>query len=700
MALIRMTIGTPRRRPEPHVVHTVGRETGLMTGRTGNRLASQTSPYLLQHAEDPVGWFPWGEEAFAEARANDKPVFLSVGYAACHWCHVMHRESFSDRETADLLNARFVPVKVDREERPDVDAVYMDAVQAMTGAGGWPMSVWLTPDGRPFYAGTYFPEQPQHGMPSFRQVLEAVAEGWATRREEVEEQGQRLVETIAASTRLAPTDTLLDERILRAARMQLSQRFDETWGGFGGAPKFPEPMVLEFLLRLGVRGEHDASEMATTTIDRMSAGGIHDQVGGGFSRYATDQRWHVPHFEKMLYDNTQLALVCVHAWLFTRADRYRHLAERTFDYLLREMRHGAGGFFASQDADSEGIEGTYYVWGWDELVALIGGEAATALGATREGNWEGHNVLWRPPDGQKVDPRTVDDAVRVLFAARQHRVRPATDDKIVTAWNASAIRALAEAGRAFRDVRYTAAALSCATFVWEEMRRPNGSLVRTWRDGRKGPPGYADDHAGTASAFLSLYETTGDPTWLERAQTLCEIVLERFADPAHGGFYQTADDAETLVVRPKDLIDGAVPSGNSLAAEALLRLALFTGDAASERAAESALRLVSASMRRAPNGFGHALCALDLRVGPSREVAIVGDPDAPDTMTLLDEAVRSTWRPNIVLAVGDPGGESGRRVPLLTGRTMVDSKATAYVCERFRCRQPVTDVNELRAQLS
>ncbi len=671
-----------------------------MTGRTLNRLASETSPYLLQHAGNPVDWYPWGEEAFAEARTHDKPIFLSVGYAACHWCHVMERESFEDDQTAALLNARYVSIKVDREERPDVDAVYMEAVQAMTGQGGWPMSVWLTPDGRPFYAGTYFPDQPRHGMPSFRQVLEGLAAAWATRREEIEDHGVQVVKALAAPTRLGPSDAPLDEAVERGARARLQQQFDGTWGGFGGAPKFPQPMVLEFLLRLAVRGDRGALEMAALTLERMASGGIHDQVGGGFARYSTDERWHVPHFEKMLYDNTQLVLAYVHAWLLTRDDAFRRVAEGILRYLLREMRHERGGFFSSQDADSEGVEGKFFVWSWDELLALVGEETAVALGATPGGNWEGTNVLWRPPHVSEEDPDALAEATRVLFAAREERVRPSTDDKIVTAWNAFAVRAFAEAGRVFTEDGYTMAAVACATFIWEELGGADGSLARTWRDGRRGANGYADDHAGSAAAFLTLYETTADPIWLERARTLCDVLLEAFADRERGGFFQTRTDAESLVVRPKDLVDNALPSGNSLAAEALLRLALLTGDAAYERGAEAALRLVRDAAMQAPTGFGHALCAVDLWIGPAREVAVVGDPSASDTVALIDEVLRTTWRPNLVLAVGDAAGEAGRRVPLLERRTMLGTHATAYVCERFSCRQPVTSAADLRAQLA
>jgi uncharacterized protein YyaL (SSP411 family) len=648
-----------------------------------------------------VDWYPWGAEAFAKAAAEDKPVFVSVGYAACHWCHVMERESFEDDATAAFLNERFVAVKVDREERPDVDGIYMDAVQAMNhGQGGWPMSVFCTPVGEPFFAGTYFPDAPRHGMPSFRQVLEGIDEAWRQRREEVLQAGRAVSGSLRDVAASPPSRDPLGEEIPRGARANLVRTYDPTWGGFGSAPKFPQPMVLEFLLRLAARGEPVAAEMVTATLDAMIRGGIHDQVGGGFARYSTDARWHVPHFEKMLSDNAQLISVCTHAWLLTRADRFRDAAERTIAYLLRELRLPGGAFATSQDADTEGEEGRFFTWRWDELVGIVGEEVARAFGAEPSGNWEGTNVLWLP---QPVDDPTLaaemDAARDRLFAERGHRTHPGVDDKIVTAWNGLAIRALAEAGRAFGVPAYVEAASLAAAFAWEHLRGPDGRLRRSWRDGAAGPDGFADDHALLGLGCLTLYETTGEVRWFEAARDLASTLGDRFFDPEHGGFFQTSADADPLIVRPKELFDNAVPSGNAAAAELFLRLGLLTGDSSYERAAADALRLVRDAMLRAPSGFGHALCALDLYLGPSLEVAVVGDPSARATRALVEEVVARRYVPNAVLAVGEPGGAADQ-VPLLADRPLVHGEPAAYVCRRFVCDVPVTDPTELAARLS
>jgi uncharacterized protein YyaL (SSP411 family) len=663
-----------------------------MSVRPANRLAREASPYLLQHAHNPVDWYPWGHEALAKARAEDKPIFLSVGYAACHWCHVMERESFEDEETAEFLNERFVAIKVDREERPDLDGIYMDAVQAMTGSGGWPMSVFLTPDGRPFYAGTYFPNEPRHGMPAFLQVLRGIAEAWETRRDEVEVQGGRIAEAIGRVGRLEGSTEPLTDEIELAAAAALRRAFDGRWGGFGGAPKFPQTMTLEFLIRMALRGAPDALEMLVVTLDRMADGGIHDQVGGGFHRYATDGAWRVPHFEKMLYDNAQLAQLYTRAWLVTRNDRYREVATTTLEYLLREMQHAGGGFFSSQDADSEGVEGKFFAWSWDELVEVAGEAAARALGALPDGNWEGTNVLWRPGPADAE----LEDALPALFEVRERRVRPGTDDKIITAWNALAIRALAEAGRAFDEPAYVDAAVRCAAFVWRHLRDDGGRLLRTWRDGVAGGPAFADDHALLAGALLTLYETTSDLTWFRAVRELCDALVRLFADEERGGFFQTGADADPLVVRPKELYDNAVPSGNSAAAETLQRLTLFSGEAEYERAGVSALRVVRDAMSTAPSGFGHALCALDLYLGPSYEIAIIGASEDPATKALVDEVVRMRFLPNVVLAVtGREDDEAKREVGLLAERHEIGDQPTAYVCQRFTCQRPVDRPGQL-----
>jgi hypothetical protein len=665
-----------------------------------NRLANEASPYLLQHASNPVEWFPWSEEAFARARDLDRPVFLSIGYAACHWCHVMERESFEDEGTASFLNERFVSIKVDREERPDVDGIYMDAAQAMTGQGGWPLSAFLTPDGKPFYVGTYFPDRPRHGMPSFRQVLEGIAEAWTERRDEIVTQGGRVTDAIARAGALDPSPEPPDDATPAAALERLRSAFDPVWGGFGGAPKFPQPMVLTFLLRTAVRGSLGAAEMVTTTLDRLTAGGIADQVGGGFARYSTDAFWHVPHFEKMLYDNAQLALLFTRAWQVLGHDRFRTTAERTLGYLLREMQHPEGGFWSSQDADSEGVEGRFSVWAWNELVGHVGEPVARAFGASPEGNWEGTNVLWHPrsiaevarQSGLRTDElaEEVEDARAVLFGVRESRPHPATDDKVLASWNGMAIDALARAGRAFGDEALLDAAIRAATFVLTHLRDDDGRLLRSWRDGVTGTAGFADDHASMARACLALFESTGDLRWFDEAESLGEALVRLFADRERGGFFQTGTDTSGLVVRPKDLYDNATPSGNSMGADVCLRLGMLTGDATMTEAGVSALRLVRDAMAAAPTGFGEALSVLDLLLGPAFEVAVVGEPGSPSTRALTDEVLASTWRPRVVLAQGDPSDPASERVPLLRERAAVDGLPTAYVCQGFSCRLPVT----------
>ncbi|MGH2685049.1 MAG: thioredoxin domain-containing protein, partial [Actinomycetota bacterium] len=484
-----------------------------------NRLAKATSPYLLQHADNPVDWYEWGDEAFERARREDRPILLSVGYAACHWCHVMERESFENEDIARLMNERFVSVKVDREERPDVDSIYMDAVQAMSGHGGWPMTVFLTPDGQPFFAGTYFPPEDRHGMPGFPKVLEAVSDAWRDRREDAVTQGQRVIDAIGRSP--SASKDPLDESILRGAFDGLERAFDPEFGGLGPAPKFPQPMTLELLLRMHVRGWDGALEMVTTTLDHMAAGGIYDQLGGGFHRYSTDPVWLVPHFEKMLYDNAQLARLYTHALQVTGNHAYELVARNTLDYLLREMRHPDGGFFSAQDADSEGVEGKFFVWSWDELVAEAGEEAATALGATPDGNWEGTNIPWRPyPD------RAIDEPTRErLLEIRERRVKPSTDDKVLASWNGLAISAFAVAGRVLGESRYVDAAVGAADFVVTALRRDDGRLLRAWREGRTSGPAFLDDHALMAAACLDLYETTFEVRWFEEARSLADDML-------------------------------------------------------------------------------------------------------------------------------------------------------------------------------
>ncbi len=675
-----------------------------------NRLEHETSPYLLQHASNPVDWYPWGEEALERARADDKPILLSIGYAACHWCHVMERESFEDAETAALMNERFVSIKVDREERPDLDAIYMDAVHALTGGGGWPLTAFLTPQAKPFYAGTYFPNEARHGLPAFRTVLEAIADAWEHRRSEAETQSAKVTEAVERTTRLGASARPLTDEVLGTAFEGLRRAFDPRWGGFGGAPKFPQPMTLEFCLRMHLRGAPEALDLVTLTLDKMAGGGICDQLGGGFHRYSTDERWLVPHFEKMLYDNALLVRLFVHAFQVTGRDAYRRVATDTCEYLLRELQHPEGAFFSSQDADSEGVEGRFFVWSWDELVSVAGEAVATAFGATPGGNWEGTNVLWRPMPLEAVAAemeleagelaRDLEAARVELFEVREGRTHPATDDKILAAWNGMAIAALAEAGRTFGEVAYTEAAVRAAEFVLTHLRDDSGRLLRSWRGGRAGGPAFADDHALMADACLVLYETTFDLRWFEQARALADELVRLFLDQERGGLFQTGRDAEPLVVRPKDLSDNAVPSGNSVSADVLLRLAHLTGEDAYERAGVDALRLVRDAMAGAPSGFGHALGVLDAHLSAVKEVAIVGDPASEETGALVAEVTTKRFLPNHVLAVASPDdGSSAAAVPLLRDRPQRDRRATAYVCERFACRLPVTDPESLAGQL-
>ncbi len=677
-----------------------------------DRLAGQTSPYVLQHADNPVDWFPWGPEAFERARAEDKPVFLSVGYAACHWCHVMAHESFEDPETAAALNGRFISIKVDREERPDVDAVYMDAVQAMTGSGGWPMSVFLTPEGEPFYAGTYFPDQPRHGMPSFRQVLDGIAEAWADRRADVREQGGRVTEAIGRTVG-GDDGPALDHEGIRAMTARgvetLRRGFDERWGGLGGAPKFPQASVLRWLLDRAARGDGQAREILERTLDRMANGGIHDHVGGGFARYSTDAMWFVPHFEKMLYDNAQLLALYAHATVVTRNDRYRRVAMRIAEWMLREMQQPEGGFSSSMDADSDGVEGAFFVWSWDELVAIVGETIAGALGATPNGNWEGTNVLWFPRPVAEVAAEhgmdetafttEIDRGLATLFERRAKRNAPSTDDKVVTAWNGLAIGALAIAGSALNEPSLLDAAERCAAFIWKNLRDPDGRLLRSWRGGSAHVRGFADDYALLGLGLCALYERTGRTVWLQRTIELGDSLIDLFAAEG-GGSHQVGSDAESLVVRKLDLLDEPTPSGNSAAAELLIRLSHYTGDARYDEHAERALQRVAPILERAPTAAGHALRALEIHAGPTAEVAIVGDPSGPDTKALLDAVVGGErYLPNAIVGLADPADRSAASVPLFEGRLEV-LEPTAFVCQRFECRLPVTDPSELVSNLA
>src|SRR4051812_38435836 len=647
-----------------------------------NRLASETSPYLLQHADNPVDWYPWGDEAFARARAEDKPVLVSIGYAACHWCHVMEHESFEDEEVALVMNTHFVCVKVDREERPDVDAIYMDAVQAMTGQGGWPLNAFLTPAGVPFFAGTYFPPQPRHGMPSWKDLLVHMWNAWTTQRAEIEEAASKNVPHLQGARFLEAPEAEVSPAVLPAAMVALRRQFDEANGGWGGAPKFPATSVIEFLL---ARGE---VAMPLQTLRRMASGGIYDQIGGGFARYSVDARWLVPHFEKMLYDNALLARAYLHGFQVSGEPLFRRVCEETLDWAMRELRQDEGGFASSLDADSEGVEGKFYVWSMDEIRDVLGELADAAIehfGVTEAGNFEGKSILVRATS----DPERLPEIKARLLEAREKRVRPGLDDKRLTSWNALMIGALADAGAALERADYVSAAVTAARFIEAELRDGNGRLLRTYNRGRAKLPAFLEDHAYLLEAYLTLYEATFDAHWFTRAVELAETILARFWDAERGGFFSVADDHRGLIARRKDLEDAPIPSGASAAAFGLLRLSRLTGEARYEDAAWSLIRLLHTVAPQHPLAFGHLLRAIDFALAPVREVALAGDDLAP-----LARVVRGRFLPHVVLAGGD--GE----VPLLEGRTPVEGRAAAYVCERFTCKLPVTGPDELVALLA
>jgi hypothetical protein len=654
-----------------------------------NRLADATSPYLLQHQDNPVDWHEWGEEAFIEARERDVPVLLSVGYSACHWCHVMAHESFEDQETAMEMNRLYVNIKVDREERPDVDSIYMEAVQAMTGRGGWPMTVWLTPAGRPFYAGTYFPSSDRHGLPSFRSVMRGVSDAWETKREEVVGQSDRLTEAISRS--IPNAEDLPDETILTTAYEAFASSFDPINGGFGGAPKFPQQPVLESLLR--ARDESwapRAGHMLKVTLSEMADGGIHDHLGGGFARYSVDDQWLVPHFEKMLYDNAQLARLYLWAGIELEMPRFVDVARTTLSYLVTDLRHPDGGFFSAEDADSEGVEGKFYVWTADELEEVLGSEdaveAARFFGATPHGNFEGSNILYRPTAEGWND--RIESIRSRLLGQRSARVRPGLDDKVVASWNGLAIRAYAEAGAALDDDDYLDVARSTARFVLDEME-VDGDLRRSWREGKAGVAGFLEDYAAMALGLFALYAATGDLDWYLAAERLTLEIPERFADPG-GGFFDTPVGAESLIKRPKSQADNPLPSGNGMAAEALLTLSSYTGDAGQRDLAAGTLQAAGLLMGRYPSMVGHHLAVLHSFL-TSRELAIVGRD-----WRAMSGVYWAQFRPNIALAPSVDGSEP---IPLLSGRASQSGETVAYVCEGQVCNLPTSDLSELSSQL-
>ncbi len=661
-----------------------------------NRLADQSSPYLRQHADNPVHWQPWDDEALATAQAEDKPILLSVGYSACHWCHVMAHESFEDPATAAVMNEHFVTVKVDREERPDIDAIYMEAVQAIAGSGGWPMTVFLLPDGRPFFGGTYFPRD------RFVDLMGRVSEAWQTRRDGLEADAEQLAAAIRSGTGLPGLTWGADgkgdlEGVVDVGVGALVDRFDREWGGFGNAPKFPQPSMIELLLHsYGRSGDPALSDVITTTLDAMASGGIYDHVGGGFARYATDRRWLVPHFEKMLYDNALLARVYLHAWQVTGLDRYRQVVTETLTYLLAApMRQAAGGFSSAEDADSEGVEGRYYVWSLDELVEVAGAETASWYGASAEGNWEGTNILWRPVRGDLARPGTVEAGRRALFDARSSRVRPGLDDKVLTEWNAMAVAVLAEAGVAMDRPDWVETAVEVAGFLRTNLR-VEGRWRRSWQDdgtgsraGRAQHLGYAADYAWLVEAFTRLAEATGESRWITEARGVADELLTLFWDPDNAGFHTAGADASALIARPKDTYDGAIPSANSVAATALLRLSALTGELTYRDRVGQLIDAMAPALVKAPTAFTGLVIAADLSRRGITEVVVSGD--RPD----LVAAARGALRADMVLAWGERYPS-----PIWEGREETGADGRAYVCRDWACQAPVSDAPALLAALA
>ncbi|HKV37103.1 MAG TPA: thioredoxin domain-containing protein [Pyrinomonadaceae bacterium] len=664
-----------------------------------NHLINESSPYLLQHAHNPVDWYPWGEEAFAKARGENKPVLLSIGYSACHWCHVMAHESFEDEDIAQLMNELFVNIKVDREERPDLDQIYMNAVQMMTHHGGWPMTVFLTPEGVPFYGGTYFPPQDRYNMPGFPRVLISVAEAYRDRHEEIVENGTTLLQELRRLSESGGASNPIEKELLDAAYAGIARSYDSISGGFGGAPKFPPAMALEFLLRTYKRtGNNEALEMVRHTAQKMAHGGIYDQLGGGFHRYSTDAKWLVPHFEKMLYDNALLSRFYLHYFQVEREPLARETVAGILDYVLREMTDPAGGFYSTQDADSEGHEGKFFVWDLDEITSVLGEAGSSSFNSyynvTEGGNFEGKNILnVNNPTAYPPDP----DNKPKLFEYREQRIKPDRDEKIITAWNGLMLASFAEAGVILQRPDYTEAARRNAEFVLTNLRR-DGFLLRTYKDGVAKFNAYLEDYAFFVEGLVTLYETTGEFRWLKESIALTDRMIEEFWDAEGGGFFFTGKSHEELIVRSKDYFDNATPSGNSVAADVLLRLAILTNKENYREIAQKVLAVISDQVRRYPSGFGYALSAMDFLLSSPKEVAIVGKDEA-DIQPLLQE----TWRkylPNKVVAPGSiDDSEAIASIPLLENRPLLDGRATAYVCENYTCKQPVTSTADLQSQL-
>ena len=686
-----------------------------------NRLQYESSPYLLQHADNPVDWYPWGEEAFRIAREREKPVLLSVGYSACHWCHVMAHESFEDEATAAMMNALFVNIKVDREERPDVDDIYMQAVQAIAGQGGWPMTVFLLPDGRPFYGGTYYPRIPRGGMPSFTQLMQAIYDAYRNQGELLEKQADNLHQSLKRDVLGIGRvdDSGLTASLLDEAARRLLANIDQENGGFGTAPKFPNPISLEFLLRQHARtGDEEALRSVTLSLQKMAQGGIYDQIGGGFARYSVDAYWLVPHFEKMLYDNAQLSRLYLHAWQISGQEFYKTIAEETYDYVLREMQDAEGGFYSATDADSEGEEGKFFVWTIDELDEALeplldeipnASEIAIAtFGMSEAGNFEGANILNLPENLQRaadfleMEKLDFDAALvaikRQLYAVRSQRIPPSLDDKILTSWNGMMLASLAEAARVLKRDDYLQAAQRAGEFLLNNMIDERGRLYRTHKDGRSKLNAYLEDYANLIDAFLELYQSTFDDYWFVQARQLADAALAHFAAD-EGGFYDTSDDHEALIVRPRNLQDNVTPSGNAMIAKQLLRLAAYTGDSRYDESGRAVLKLLTDAMRQYPQAFAESLNATDMLVNGIIEVAIVGDRSTEAVAEILEE-LRQPFRPNLITAHAENDVTEHASIPLLSHRVMRAGQPTIYVCRNFACRMPVTTAAETAALLA
>jgi uncharacterized protein len=687
---------------------------GMTEHQHTNKLIDETSPYLLQHAHNPVDWYPWGPEALERARTEDKPILLSIGYSACHWCHVMEHESFENEEIAQLMNSNYVCIKVDREERPDLDSIYMNAVQMMTGHGGWPMTMFLTPDLKPFYGGTYYPPTDSRGMPGFPKVLTAIADSYKNRREEISSTADAITAELKKSDRFIASNEMLTTEVLNQAYSALAGNFDQKNGGFGGAPKFPPSMTLMFLLRHHKRtNSPQALNMVETTLQKMAGGGMYDQLGGAFARYSVDAGWLVPHFEKMLYDNALLTRIYLYAYQQTKNPLYRRVAEETLEYVIRDMTDPSGGFYSSEDADSEGEEGKFYVWTRAEVLAVLGDQDGSAFceffDVTEEGNFEhGKSILNTPrslekfaaEEGKSVEEltRTINACKRKLFYAREQRVRPGRDDKTLAAWNGLMLTAFAEAANILGRDDYREVAVRNAEFITTQLTR-DGRLLRTYKAGQAKLNGYLEDYAYVIEGLLAVYEATFELKFFTQARELADTMIAKFWDEQDGGFYFTSSDHEELITRTKDYFDNATPSGNSVAATALLKLGLLTQEQEYSHHSATILRALRPAMSRYPSAFGYMLSALDFYLSEPKEIAIVGKLDSHEVRSFTEE-VYSRYLPNKVVAACEPADEqAASQIKLLVGRSAIEGKATAYVCRNYTCLEPATMVEELAARL-